>query len=98
MRMSPSPLVPSVLRSFGEGGCIEGCILKLIVAILLFCSPFSARAADLIIFSYDRPLQLYAFLESVQRYVTGIGQTSIIYRTSGQDFDAGYQIVQSTFP
>jgi hypothetical protein len=48
---------------------------------------------DLIIFSYDRPLQLYALLESTEKYVTGLGKTIVIYRSSNQDFHNAYDKV-----
>jgi len=41
---------------------------------------------DLIVFSYDRPLQLYALLESLESYVTGLAQISVIYRVSRDAF------------
>ncbi len=54
--------------------------------------------ADVVIFSYDRPMQLYAYLESIQKYVTGLRDTLVIYRTSDNDFERGYQVVQQAFP
>jgi hypothetical protein len=57
-----------------------------------------AHAADLVIFSYDRPLQLYALLESLHTYVSGVGQVHVIYRTSNQAFDDGYFVVQQAYP
>ncbi len=56
------------------------------------------QKADLVVFSYDRPLQLYAFLESAQKYLSGIGQFSVIYRASTQAFNAGYDVVRADFP
>jgi hypothetical protein len=56
----------------------------------------SQPKVDLIIFSYDRPLQLYAFLESTEKYVTGLGKTIVIYRSSNQDFHDAYDKVQAT--
>lgn len=56
-----------------------------------------AEVADLVVFSYDRPLQLYALLESVEDYMQGIGEMHVIYRTSGPEFDAGYAIIQHRF-
>lgn len=50
-----------------------------------------AEQADLIIFSYDRPLQIYALLESVSKYVTGINKLFIIYRTSDEKFLRAYE-------
>lgn len=37
---------------------------------------------DLIIFSYDRPMQLYALLESINHYVSHLGHITLIYRRS----------------
>jgi len=54
--------------------------------------------ADLIIFSYDRPMQLYALLESVTRYMTGINTITIIYRSSNDAFENSYKQVRNTFP
>lgn len=56
------------------------------------------RAADLIVFSYDRPLQLYALLESVEKYCHGIDQITVIYRSSGKEYDQGYAQVNEDFP
>jgi hypothetical protein len=53
---------------------------------------------DFVIFSYDRPLQLYALLESTEEYLSGINETHVIYRSSSQDFNEGYQIVKEKFP
>lgn len=54
--------------------------------------------ADIIVFSYDRPLQLYAFLESSEKYVKGLHHTYVIYRTSNEDFELGYAEVKHDFP
>jgi len=55
-------------------------------------------AADLVIFSYDRPLQLYALLESINVYVKGLETINIIYRTSDHHFAEAYKKVQANFP
>lgn len=54
--------------------------------------------ADLVIFSYDRPLQLYALLESLEKYVGGLETQVIIYRTSNDEFEKAYQEVIRDFP
>lgn len=53
---------------------------------------------DIIIFSYDRPLQLHAFLESLQRYVTGIKKAYVIYRISDCHFGNAYNDLKVAFP
>lgn len=78
-----------------------------ITAVLLFITSSIAshtlfaeqsRKADLVVFSYDRPLQLYAFLESAERYITGLGNIEIIYRVSDELFDRGYDELRTRFP
>ncbi len=54
--------------------------------------------ADLLVFSYDRPLQLYAFLESCQKHVKGIKEIFVLYRSSKERFEKGYALVQKNFP
>jgi hypothetical protein len=58
----------------------------------------TAYKADLIIFSYDRPLQLYALLESVQKYMTGLSSTTVLYRASSADYEHAYNQVYADFP
>jgi len=54
--------------------------------------------ADLVAFSYNRPLQLYAYLESLQRYVHGISSIQIICRADSEEFKKAYDEVQESFP
>lgn len=54
--------------------------------------------ADLVIFSYDRPLQLYALLESVYLYVTDINSVAVVYRTSNERYDEAFEQVALQFP
>jgi len=53
---------------------------------------------DLIIFSFDRPMQLYALLESIEMYISGIGDIRIIYRASNMAYQKSYDTLQATFP
>ncbi|MCH9612146.1 MAG: hypothetical protein S4CHLAM102_06300 [Chlamydiia bacterium] len=53
---------------------------------------------DLIVFSYDRPMQLFAFLESFVQFARGYGEISVIYRASDEEFDAGYDELKKAFP
>lgn len=58
-----------------------------------------AEVADLVVFSYNRPLQLYAFLESVENLVQGVGEITVIYRASQKGYyDYGYELVAQDFP
>ena len=67
-----------------------------IYAFLLFHS-LVAHKADLIVFSFDRPLQLYALLESTERYVKNVGDIQIIYRSSNERYERAYQEVFQRF-
>jgi hypothetical protein len=53
---------------------------------------------DLVVFSYDRPLQLYAFLESADSYLTGVSTVSVIYRATDKEYAQGYAKVKKQFP
>lgn len=53
-------------------------------------------AVDLVIFSYNRPLQLYALLESIEQHVTGLGQTRVIYRAD-DEYQKSYEHVFARF-
>jgi hypothetical protein len=76
-----------------------------ICSIFFLCSTLFIQSceqpcakADLIIFSYDRPLQLYALLESLSLYATDINSITTVYRTSNDRYDAAFNYVASQFP
>ncbi|HEV2601440.1 MAG TPA: hypothetical protein VGT41_04015 [Candidatus Babeliales bacterium] len=80
-------------------------VIKILLAILLwgyaphiFCSFAYNHKADLIVFSYDRPLQLYALLESIEQYVTGVDQIVVILRSSGAQYKSAYSVLYEEFP
>ena len=52
---------------------------------------------DLIVFSFDRPLQLYALLESTQTHIKGTQEIHVIFRASDKQFEEGYEIVKKAF-
>lgn len=64
---------------------------------LLVCST-AAATVDLVVFSYNRPMQLYAFLESAEKYLKGVEETHIIFRSSDSAYDEGYEVVKARFP
>jgi hypothetical protein len=53
---------------------------------------------DLILFSYDRPLQLYACLESIERYMTGVRTIQVVTRYSHETYHQAYLELARTFP
>lgn len=54
--------------------------------------------ADIVVFSYNCPMQLYAFLESAEKYITHLHQTFVIYRVNSESYEKGYQEVKNAFP
>ena len=52
---------------------------------------------DLVVFSHDRPLQLYAFLESAGKYMRSLHRLFVIYRVSSENYDKGYREVKKKF-
>jgi hypothetical protein len=64
----------------------------------LQANPLNRVTADLVIFSYDRPLQLYALLESLYLYATDINSVAVVYRTSNERYDQAFDCVALQFP
>jgi hypothetical protein len=60
-------------------------------------SPQESNTADIIVFSYKRPMQLYALLESLEKYVTGLQHKIIIYRADDEDYEQSYRLVEAHF-
>lgn len=59
----------------------------------------ATHAVDMVIFSYHRPMQLYALCESLQRHVVGgRGLTYVIYRADTDEYRQAYALVQTDFP
>lgn len=52
---------------------------------------------DLVVFSYNRPMQLFALLESLERLVKNIRKIGVVVRIDPL-YEAGYQIVFQRFP
>ena len=53
---------------------------------------------DFVVFSYDRPLQLYALLESIEKRAQNYNRIHVIYRSSSAEYEQGYQKVFKRFP
>lgn len=71
--------------------------MKLIKLMIFFVMHLSAQNVDFIIFSYNRPLQLYALLESTAQLVKGLNDIFVIYRADDADFERGYALVRESF-
>lgn len=57
----------------------------------------SNYSVDLIVFSYDRAEQLYAFFESLQEHASGLSSISLVYRVSNQEHKKSYEEVFANF-
>jgi len=66
--------------------------------IICFTLNLHAAPVDLLIFSYNRPMQLFALLESIETYMTGLDQVWVLYRADDDRYEAGYGQVKETFP
>jgi hypothetical protein len=76
---------------------------KSLLSLLLFftCSlgaNLASKKVDLVVFSYNRPMQLYAFLESVERHIFNVGEAHVIFRSDSLSYTIAYDIVQRRFP
>lgn len=71
---------------------------RLLFLILCTIATIRADVADLVIFSYDRPLQLFALLESVATYMQGVGEKVVVYRASNDQYKNAYAQVGDSFP
>ena len=73
------------------------------IASLLFSTVSNAqqvacdKKADIVVLSYDRPLQLYLLLESINQYVQGSGELHVICKTSSAPYANAYKVVEETF-
>jgi len=63
-----------------------------------FPEPRQPKQTDIVLFSTDRPLQLYASLESIQRYISGFEQLTVLYQASHESFAVAYEKVKDAFP
>jgi len=61
----------------------------------LLCA--SGAGVDFIIFSYNRPMQLFALLESSEKYIHGIDRIQVIYRAD-EAYKSSYDEVWRRFP
>ncbi len=70
---------------------------KFILFLCFIVNVIDAQKADLVVFSYNRPMQLYTLLESVHKYMTGIEEMHVIYRASNERFAEAYEEVADSY-
>lgn len=75
-------------------------IITLFLPNNLFCTvPVSNEGCvDLVIFSRNRPMQLTATLESIEKHITGFKTITVLCHTENDDFLRGYEHVKKDFP
>ena len=81
-------------------GVVRSIMLALGVCLMVSTSMKAHRehdyATELVIFSYNRPLQLYALLESVQKKIRGLQAITVLYRADDA-YAKGYELVKERF-
>ncbi len=70
---------------------------KVLLFFICIFIHIQAEKADLIIYSYDRPIQLYALLESLEVYTENLDTVQVIYLVTNQDYEDAYQKVWKDF-
>ena len=95
-----TPLTDAKIR-LAEQERIEKKVRSMPVYLPLECDPRTpfgeGSFTDIMVFSYNRPMQLYACLESMEKYIHGVRSIQVIYRES-QDYNSGYEEVKKAFP
>lgn len=61
-------------------------------------SLFIEAHVDLVIFSCNRPLQLYASLETLKKQTKNLTNTFVLYRVDAQSYEDAYNEVRKNFP
>jgi hypothetical protein len=74
-------------------------VVLVLQPVNVFCldKKVKSEKVDIVAFSYDRPLQLWALLESGKKLLSGVGKTIVIYRVSNDDFEKAYEELKSNF-
>ena len=60
--------------------------------------PIERAHVGMIVSSYNRPMQLYAYLESLEKHMQNVHHIKVIYRASDDKYEAGYAVVKKRFP
>lgn len=59
--------------------------------VLLNFSRKNDKKIEVMVFSYDRPGQLFSLLKSLQKHGAGVEKINIVYRSSNTEFEDAYQ-------
>ncbi len=71
--------------------------MRLFYLFLLTLTALFGEGADIVVCSFNRPLQAYALLESFDKWVTGYNKIFVICR-SDAPYSESYKIVEEAFP
>jgi glycosyltransferase involved in cell wall biosynthesis len=66
--------------------------------VIIDAPALKTAKADLVVFSFDRPLQLEALLRSTKEFITGLDKKTVIYRTTNEAYERGYEQLKHEFP
>lgn len=74
-------------------------IVKVFFSLAIIMSTVFLQAGiDLIVFSCNRPLQLYASLETLKKQTKNLANTFVLYRVDNKVYDDAYNEVKNDFP
>lgn len=71
--------------------------MRITLLLLLLIGNLSFGSADILIYSFDRPMQLYALLESIYTHVTGLNKVMVLCRCRDDKFSKAYDLVKTKF-
>ena len=71
--------------------------MKKILFLFLTVQKLISVDVDLVVFSFDRAMQLYAFFESTEKYMRGLNKITLIYRSGNSAHDLSYNEVIQRF-
>lgn len=72
--------------------------MRLIFFVLIHVFCFANVGVDCVVFSYHRPIQLYATLESFNVHLKHKPSITVLYKSTTPFYDQGYEIVKKHFP
>jgi len=73
-------------------------ILGLLLASMIYAQPEEQKPlVDIVVFSFDRPMQLEAYLRSLHLYARGTYAVYVLYRASNDNFEQAYQKLKQDY-
>ena len=72
--------------------------LSVLSGVLNKKTNYKKSGIDLIVFTFDRPLQFYALIKSIRSYITGVGNIYVIMRASSDEYVKAYSQIAGENP